>query len=333
MKWIRSISVLGAGAWGSALAEVSARARRDTQLWCRRKEHAEALRANRENVDRLPGVTMHPFVQVTSSLEEAAAADAIFAAAPAQETRKLFERLAPLIRPEQPIVLCAKGLEKGSLKWMSDVLSDTIPEAVPLVLSGPSFAREVARGAPAAVSLACEDEAVGQGVAEAIRHPAFRPYVVDDLIGAQVGGAVKNVLAIACGIVEGRSMGASAHAAVVTRGFAEMNRLGVALGAKSETLQGLCGLGDLMLTCSHLESRNMSLGYLLGRGRTLADIMRDREAVTEGVATAPAVIELARREKVEMPICMAVNEVLKGDLTIEAAIDQLLARPLKAEAG
>jgi glycerol-3-phosphate dehydrogenase (NAD(P)+) len=228
-------------------------------------------------------------------------------------------------------VLCAKGVEAGSLKLMTEVLAEVVPAAAPAVLSGPSFAREVAGGLPTAVTLAASDLALAHRLAQAIATPTFRPYVSHDIIGAEAGGAVKNVLAIACGVVEGRGLGRSAHAAVITRGFAELTRLAVALGGEAETVAGLCGLGDLVLTCSSPQSRNMSVGLALGRGISLAAALKGKRSVAEGVDSAPAVTALARRLGVETPICEAVTAILAGTLGVEGAIAALLARPLKAE--
>jgi glycerol-3-phosphate dehydrogenase (NAD(P)+) len=243
----------------------------------------------------------------------------------------VLDQLSPLVKAGTPVVLCAKGVEQGSLKLMSEVLEETVPQAVVAVLSGPSFAGEVARELPTAVTLACADAVVGQEIARAIATPAFRPYHATDVIGAEMGGAVKNVLAIACGIAEGRQMGRSAHAALITRGFAEMTRLAVARGAEAATLTGLCGLGDLVLTCSSPQSRNMSVGLALGAGESLAQALSGKRSVAEGVASAPAVQALAARLEVETPICAAVAAVLDGRLDVGEAIRGLLARPLRSE--
>jgi glycerol-3-phosphate dehydrogenase (NAD(P)+) len=243
----------------------------------------------------------------------------------------MLTQLAPLLRPGQSVVLCAKGVEQGSLKLMSQVLAETAPTALPAVLSGPSFAGEVARGLPTAVTLACPDEALGEALARAIATPAFRPYWAADIVGAEAGGAVKNVLAIACGIVEGAGLGRSAHAAVVTRGFAELTRLAVALGAEAKTLGGLCGLGDLVLTCSSSQSRNMSLGLALGRGESLETALAGKLSIAEGLASAPAVRALAEKLDVETPICEAVAAVLAGERDLGEAIGGLLSRPLRTE--
>jgi glycerol-3-phosphate dehydrogenase (NAD(P)+) len=327
----RSVGVLGAGAWGTALALVTARAGLDVALWAHEPETAREIAATRRNDAYLPGVDLDPAIRATNDLADAAAADLILAVIPAQHERGVLQRLSSLVRPGTPVVLCAKGVEQGSLKLMSEVLEETIPHAVVAVLSGPSFAGEVARELPTAVTLACVDAAVGEAVARAIATPAFRPYLATDVIGAEMGGAVKNVLAIACGIAEGRQMGRSAHAALITRGFAEMTRLAVARGAEAATLTGLCGLGDLVLTCSSPQSRNMSVGLALGGGASLADALSGKRSVAEGVASAPAVRALAAKLGVETPICAAVAAVLDGRLEVGEAIRGLLARPLRPE--
>jgi glycerol-3-phosphate dehydrogenase (NAD(P)+) len=328
---IRRVGVIGAGAWGTALAEVARRAGLDVTLWAREAEVARSIRERRENALFLPGVTLDPALTVTGDMADLKGADMILAVPPAQHARAALAAFAPHARPGAPVVLCAKGIEQGSLKLMTEVLAETIPEAAPAVLSGPSFAGEVARGLPTAVTLACRDEALAARIANALATPTFRPYLSTDLIGAEAGGAVKNVLAIACGVVEGRGLGRSAHAALITRGFAEMTRLAVALGAEAETMAGLCGLGDLVLTCSSPQSRNMSVGLALGRGETLAAALSGKLSVAEGVASAPAVRALARRLGVETPISEAVAAVLAAEMDIDTAIGGLLSRPLRAE--
>jgi glycerol-3-phosphate dehydrogenase (NAD(P)+) len=245
--------------------------------------------------------------------------------------RSTLKAFAPCVWTGMPVLLCAKGVEQGSLDLMTEVMAEALPQARPGVLSGPSFAGEVARGLPTAVTLACPDERLGRALAEALASPTFRPYLADDMVGAEAGGAVKNVLAIACGVAEGRGLGRSAHAALVTRGFAEMTRFGVALGAEPETLAGLCGLGDLVLTCSSPQSRNMSVGLALGRGETLESALSGKLSVAEGVASAPAVTALARRKGVDMPICNAVQELLEGRTDVDTVMGALLSRPLKSE--
>jgi glycerol-3-phosphate dehydrogenase (NAD(P)+) len=255
----------------------------------------------------------------------------VLAVAPAQHLRSALAAFAPHARAGLPVILCAKGVEQGTLCLMAEVLAQTIPSATPAVLSGPSFAGEVARGLPTAVTLAAPDIETAQSLAEVLANPTFRPYASDDMTGAEAGGAVKNVLAIACGVVEGRGLGRSAHAALITRGFAELTRLAVALGGRAETVAGLCGLGDLVLTCSSPQSRNYSVGLALGSGQTLAEALAGKRTVAEGVASAPAVAALAARVGVETPICSAVDAILAGRVGVDAAIAGLLARPLRTE--
>lgn len=328
---MKRAGVIGAGAWGTALSQVCARAGLATTLWAREPEVVEGVNGAHENSLFLPGVTLDAAVRATADIAELATSDLVLAVAPAQHLRAALKAFAPHAPQGLPIVLCAKGIEQGSLKLMTEVLAETAPAAAPAVLSGPSFAGEVARGLPTAVTLACADEALGWRLAEAIATPTFRPYLAADMIGAEAGGAVKNVLAIACGIVEGRGLGRSAHAALITRGFAEMTRLAVALGAQAETLAGLCGLGDLVLTCSSLQSRNMSVGVALGRGETLEQALAGKLSVAEGVASAPAVRQLAAKLGVETPICEAVAAILAGEADVDTAIQGLLSRPLRDE--
>jgi glycerol-3-phosphate dehydrogenase (NAD(P)+) len=328
---VKTAGIIGGGAWGTALALTCRRAGLEATLWAREAEVVEAINTRHENPLFLPGVTLDEGVTATGDLAAVAGADLILAVMPAQHARSTLAALVPSLRTGTPVVMCAKGVEQGSLKLMTEVLAETAPKAAPAVLSGPSFAADVARGLPTAVTLACPDEALGQAIAEAIATPVFRPYLAADMIGAEAGGAVKNVLAIACGIVEGRGLGRSAHAALITRGFAEMTRLAVALGAQETTLAGLCGLGDLVLTCSSPQSRNMSTGLALGQGRSLAAFLAGKLSVAEGVASAPAVRDLARRVGVEMPICEAVAALLAGAISVDEAILGLLSRPLKSE--
>ena len=327
----RTAGVIGAGAWGTALAQVCARAGLAVTLQAREAEVIDSIAARRVNEAFLPGVELDPAIRATSDMAELAGCDLILAVPPAQHMRATLAAFAPHARPEVPIVLCSKGIERGSLKLMTDVLSETLPEATAAVLSGPSFAAEVARGLPSAVTLACADGALGEALLNTLSAPAFRPYLATDLIGAEAGGALKNVLAIACGIVEGRQLGRSAHAAVITRGFAEMTRLAVALGGEAETVAGLCGLGDLVLTCSSPQSRNMSLGLALGQGQTVEQALAGKRSVAEGYESAPAVRELAARLGVEIPISEGVAALLAGEIDVDGLIDGLLSRPLKAE--
>jgi glycerol-3-phosphate dehydrogenase (NAD(P)+) len=328
---VRRVGVLGGGAWGTALAQVCARAGLEPTLWAREAEVVASINETHENRLFLPGVTLDAAVRATERLSDVGGADFILAAAPAQHLRGVLREFALVARLGLPIVLCAKGIEQGSLKLMNEVLAETVTAAAPAVLSGPSFAAEVARGLPTAITLACPDPDLGRALAEAIATPAFRPYIAADMIGAEAGGAIKNVLAIACGIVEGRGLGRSAHAALVTRGFAELTRLAVALGGRAETVAGLCGLGDLVLTCSSDQSRNMSVGLALGRGESLEAALAGKISVAEGVASAPAARQLARKLGVEAPISDAVAAILAGEIGVDDAIAGLLARPLKSE--
>jgi glycerol-3-phosphate dehydrogenase (NAD(P)+) len=245
--------------------------------------------------------------------------------------RAVLRALRPHLKPGAPLALCAKGVERGSLALMTDVLAEEIPDIAPAVLSGPGFAKDVARGLPTATTIASPNRTLAERIVATIGLPTFRPYVADDLIGAEIGGAVKNVIAIACGVAEGRKLGDGARAALITRGFAELTRLGLAMGAKAETLSGLCGLGDLVLTCCSMTSRNTSLGAALGEGRKLADILAERRSVAEGMESAPAVVALAARHNVEMPICAAVEAIVAERIGIDEAIAALLSRPFRAE--
>lgn len=331
MSAFSTVGVIGAGAWGSALSQLCARAGLGVTLWAYEAEVRADIAANRTNSTFLPGVVLDPAIDVTDEFGDLAMADFILAVAPAQHWRSMAAAFSQHARDGLPVVLCAKGIEQGSLMLMTEVLGEVIPQARAAVLSGPSFAGEVARGLPTAVTLACEDDDLGQALAAALATPTFRPYHSRDLIGAEAGGAIKNVLAIACGISEGKGLGRSAHAALITRGFAEMTRFAVALGADADTLKGLCGLGDLVLTCSSPQSRNMSLGMALGQGMSLEAALAGKRSVAEGLASAPAVRQLAARLEVELPICEAVAAILAGEIAPDQAIGALLSRPLRSE--
>lgn len=329
------IGIIGGGAWGTALAQTAAQAGRRPIIWAHEPEVVDDINARHENRLFLPGVSLAPTLSATASLGEVGQTDLILLVTPAQHTRRIAGALAEAAAgaPLPPVVICAKGLERDSHALMSTAVSEATSGARVAVLSGPSFAADVARGLPTAVTLAADDATLGRTIADALGHRGFRIYWSDDIVGAQIGGAVKNVLAIAAGIVVGRQLGASAHAALVTRGFAELQRLGLALGATPETLGGLSGLGDLMLTCGDRQSRNMSLGYALGQGEPLADILGGRRSVSEGVHTASAVTEMAAAHGIEMPICEAVARIVAGDVDLDATIAALMARPQRAEAG
>lgn len=331
MTAIRSIGVIGAGAWGTALAQTARLAGRDVVLWAREPEVVAEINDQHTNAVFLPGITLNAGLVATTDLARIAAQDAILMVAPAQHVRSVSAALAKHLRPATPVVICAKGIEQASGKLMGTVLAEALPAATEAALSGPSFAAEVARGLPAALTLATREEALGKRLAEAIGYRNFRLYWSSDVIGVELGGALKNVLAIAAGIVDGKGFGASAHAALVTRGFAEMRRFGAALGARPETLTGLSGLGDLLLTCGSPQSRNMSLGRALAQGQTLAAVMDSRRSVAEGVFTAAAVVKLAREKGVEMPIAAAVHAIVEGKVGVDEAIEALLSRPFRAE--
>lgn len=323
--------VIGGGAWGTALAQVCARAGLETTLWAREADVVASVNASHENTSFLPGIALDLSIRATGDLADLASSGLILAVAPAQHLRATLSAFAPHVREGLQILLCSKGVEQGTLKLMTQVLAETIPQAAPAVLSGPSFAGEVARGLPTAVTLACPDEDCAQELAELIATPSFRPYFATDMIGAEAGGAVKNVLAIACGIVEGRGLGRSAHAALITRGFSELTRMAVALGGEAATVAGLCGLGDLVLTCSSPQSRNMSVGLALGKGMSLDEALAGKLSVAEGVASAPAVRQLAAKLGIDAPICEAVAAILAGEAQVDDAIRGLLSRPLREE--
>lgn len=323
------ILVLGGGAWGTALAQVAASRGHAVTLWMRDATQAADLGARRVNDRFLPGIPLHDGIRATAALSDGRNADIALLVTPAQATREVAATLGAHLRPDIPLVLCAKGLERGTARLLTDVVAEARPGAPVAVLSGPSFAADVARGLPTAVTLACADASLAATLATALSTKTFRVYHRTDVRGVEIGGAAKNVLAIACGAVMGLGLGESAKAALIARGFAELMRLALKLGAERETLMGLSGLGDLVLTASSAQSRNFAFGERLGRGVPLDQAAGGR--LVEGALTAPVLVDLARREDVEMPIAAAVEAVVAGRLTLAAAIDALLDRPLKAE--
>src|ERR1700688_2968522 len=325
MPSFTSVAVIGAGAWGTALAGVAARAGRDVVLFARSPERAAEIAATRAN-PKLAGTRLEASIGVTDDIASAARADIILIATPAQSLREAVTALVPHLAKATPVIACAKGIERGTHKFMTEVIAEAAIDAIPAILSGPSFAEDVARGLPTAVTLAAKDEALAGALVQALGSATFRPYHTTDVRGVEIGGAAKNVLAIAAGIVVGRKFGASAQAALTTRGFSELMRLGRACGARSETLSGLSGLGDLILTCGSPQSRNLALGIALGRGEP-----RPLGKLAEGEFTAPVLIELAASQNVDMPVSNAVAGILSGALTIDDAIESLLTRPFKAE--
>jgi len=326
---LNHFGVVGAGAWGTALSLALTRAERSVSLWAYESDVADGIREQLENKPFLPGIPIPNTVRITHDLADLSSCTAFILATPAQHLRATCKALAPRIKTSTPLIIASKGIETGTYRLMSEVVAEEIPNGLISVLSGPSFAKEVAQGLPTALTLASEHNA--EDLACVISSPTLRPYTSDDIIGTQIGGAVKNALAIACGIVSGRKLGENARAALITRGLAEIVRLGVSLGARMETLMGLSGLGDLVLTCSSTQSRNMSLGFALGQGKELKAILAERICVTEGISTAAATLGLARRHGVEMPVVSAVDLVLRDQATIEDSITALLARPLRNE--
>ena len=324
---IDRIAVIGGGAWGTALAQVAAAGGRETLLWAREAEVVEAVNSSHENSLFLPGIPLDPAIRATGDLDEVGDCDAWLVVTPAQNMRAVLEQ-AP--RCDLPRVLCSKGIEEHSGELLHRVAAEACPGAPVAVLSGPTFAHEVARGLPTAVTLACEDEAIASALHDRLRQPAFRIYLTDDVTGAEIGGAVKNVLAIACGVVEGRGLGQNARAALIARGFAEMTRFGMAMGARPETLAGLSGLGDLVLTCSSTSSRNYSLGKGIGECRPASELMADRRTVAEGAFTAPVLARIARERGIDMPIVDSVDRLLAGE-SVDSVLEALLSRPPRSE--
>src|SRR4051794_25935036 len=321
------LGVIGGGAWGTALAQGAAAGGRETLLWALEPDVVDSINSRHENVPYLAGIPLDPAIRAIADIGELGGCDAWLVVTPAQHMRDVLAR-AP--QGHTPLVLCSKGIEEGSGMLLHHVARECRPGAPLAVLSGPSFAHEVARHLPTAVTLAAEDQALAERLRERIARPTFRVYVSDDVAGAEIGGAVKNVLAIACGVVEGKGLGQNARAALIGRGFAEMTRFGTAFGARRETLAGLSGLGDLVLTCSSTSSRNYSLGVGLGQGKAASELLADRRTVAEGAFTAPVLREAAAEAGVDMPVTEAVCALLKG-MDVRSVVEALLARPLTRE--
>ena len=322
------VGIIGGGAWGTALAQVASAGGRETLLWALEDGVVRSVNHKHENALFLAGVPLSPSIRATSNLAELDACECWLVVTPAQHMRAVLER-AP--RCGRPLVLCAKGIEERTGALLHQVATDVCPESAIAVLSGPTFAHEVARGLPTAVTLAAEDPGLAEQLRDRIAQPTFRVYVSDDVAGAEIGGAVKNVLAIACGVVEGKGLGQNARAALIGRGFAEMTRFGLAFGARRETLAGLSGLGDLVLTCSSTSSRNYSLGKGIGEGRSAAELLADRTTVAEGAFTAPVLARLARDRGIDMPIVEAVDALIAGRADVDQVLEGLLSRPPRAE--
>lgn len=322
------VGIIGGGAWGTALAAVMAQIHDEVLIWAREGEVVSSINTAHENTTFLPGLSLAPSIRATGDLAEMGECGALLIVTPAQHVRAT---LAGLPATNAPLLLCAKGIEADTQMLVSDIAAEVRPNNPLAVLSGPTFAHEVAAGKPTAITLATADKIVGTTLMRLIAAPHFRPYWSDDVIGAEIGGAVKNVLAIGCGVVDGAGLGLNARAALIARGFAEMQRYGLARGAKPETLAGLSGLGDLVLTCSSENSRNFSLGRGLGQGTPAADMLADRRTVAEGAFTAPVLLQSAQKLGVDMPIVAAVCALLDGSANVTEVVAALLARPLKPE--
>lgn len=331
MSAYETIGVIGAGAWGTSLALTAARAGRRVRLWAREPEVVEAIAEAGENRAFLPGIPLPENITGTGDLSEAVAgADALLLVPPAQHLRSALSAVAAVAAKGTPLVVCAKGIERGTGKLVTEVLREAADGFEPAILSGPSFARDSALGLPTAVTIAARMD-IAEKLQAGLSHATFRPYASDDLIGVALGGAAKNVYAIACGIVEGMGLGESARAALLARSFAELTRLGIALGARSETLMGLSGLGDLVLTATSATSRNFHFGQEVGRGTPIGELRQPGKPLAEGVETAPALVTRARAEAIELPIAETMARVLDGSLPLDGAIIRLMSRPLKSE--
>lgn len=330
---MNNIGVIGGGAWGTALAQAMASTGKNVTIWAREPEVVSAINNDHVNTPFLPGIQINPSIKATIHMADAVTSmDAILIVSPAQHLRSTLEAMKNYLSLEIPVIICSKGVEIESGLLLSQVAQEVIKDLKIAILTGPTFAAEIARGLPCAVTLAMKDLNQAAVIAEQLSSRTLRLYASDDVIGAQIGGAVKNVIAIACGVIEGKKLGDSARAALVTRGLAEIARLGSALGAKKETLMGMCGVGDMILTCSSMQSRNFSLGVALGQGKTLEEILGSRTSVTEGVYTAKAMAVMAKNNAVEMPISTAMNQCLSEGANIDSIIENMLDRPIKKEA-
>ncbi len=329
--YVDKIGIIGAGAWGTALAQAVASKIHNTVVWAYEEEVANNINFQHSNPDYLPGIKLNPRIRATTDIKEAATSDVVLMVTPAQFMRSVSESIAPVLGPLAPVVICSKGIERETGKLMTEIASDTLSDHPIAILSGPTFAEEVALGLPTAVTLATQDKIIGRTLIDAIGTKAFRPYLSRDIIGAEIGGAVKNVLAIACGIADGKRFGNNGRAALITRGLAEMTRLCAAKGGQVQTMMGLSGIGDLTLTCTSTQSRNYSLGMELGKGRKLDDIMAGKRSVVEGVFSAAAVTALASKLKIDMPISSGVNAIVNQEEPVEKIISELLSRPFRIE--
>lgn len=327
----KSIAVIGAGAWGTALARILSKNNGSIKMWAKEDSVITSINTRHENETFLKNITLPNSIIAYKSFENFADADLILLVTPAQFMRTTLEALKEFVNPETPIVLCSKGIESETLKFMSEITTDILPQNPLAVLSGPSFAIDVAHGKPTAVTLACKNALLGERIANTISLPTFRPYLSDDIMGTQIGGVTKNVIAIAAGIAYGFNLGDSARAAIIARGFSEICRLAITMGGEEETLSGLSGMGDLILTCSSEASRNFSLGVKLGNGQTVTKATEGLKTVAEGLHSAKAVLELSIKKKVEMPITKSVNDLIDQKSSLDEIINNLLSRPIKRE--
>lgn len=326
------VGVIGAGSWGTALAVIANRAGSEVTLWSRNEQVVDVIRDKRVNENYLPDIFLDPAIRITSHLPQVCDNDILILSVPSQSLRTLCINLSDLTVPDLPIIITTKGIERGSLLLMHEVVQSILPMNPLAILSGPNFAREAALGLPTATAIACHHRELGERIRFAIGGKLFRPYLSEDLIGTEIGGAVKNVIALACGIAAGRKYGENARAALITRGLAEMTRLAMVKGGRAETLMGLAGIGDLMLTCSSMQSRNLSLGYALGQGRELHEVLPGKtHGLTEGVMTADSLFELSMKLGVAMPLCATVHHILKGRVSVDEGIEALLSRPFTEE--
>lgn len=330
---INNFGIAGGGAWGTALAVHLSAKNTNTLLWAREREVVDAINDSHENPDFLPGIPLDSTIRATEKLAELGSVEAILLAVPTQHLRKIIVELAPYISQSIPLVICSKGIETSSCKLMSEIISEILPTSPISILSGPTFAAEVARGLPTAVTLASADDIMGARLVEALGSHALRPYLSNDVVGAQIGGALKNVLAIACGIAVGRQLGDNAIAAIITRGLAEMLRFGHVMGAHNETLIGLSGLGDLVLTCNSRQSRNISLGMALAKGADPLTYLDGLKSVAEGAATANAVAQVAQIHSIDMPISNSIDRIINQGEDIDVIVTELLSRPFRIEFG
>ena len=327
----RNISIVGAGAWGTALAEVMSRQGHQINLWAKESAVVNSINSSHENDVFLPNVKLSDLIVAFNNLEQITNCDLLLVVSPAQYTRETLLEVSKTLKSETPIILCSKGIEISSLSLMSQIAESIFPDNPIAIPSGPSFAIDVVNNKPTAVTLACKDLKIGKNIAESISLPTFRPYLSEDVIGAQIGGATKNVIAIAAGVVEGQKMGDSARAATIARGFSEIKRLAIAMGGKEETLAGLSGMGDLLLTCNSKTSRNYSLGIKLGEGQTIEEATNGLSTIAEGMYSAKAITKLAVQNKIDMPITQAVNDLIEEKYSVTDIIDNLLNRPIKEE--